>query len=681
MSVQIQMRRGTAAQWTTANTLLAEGEIGLELDTQKFKMGTGVLAWNSLGYYSVGSSTVTSVNGQLGDVVLNTDDIAEGIVNKYFTDSLARGTVSATGSLSYNSLTGVFSYTQPTNVSTFTNDANYLDNADIGVSVQGYNANTVVDASYVHTDNNYTTTEKSKLAGIAAGAEVNVNADWTAVTGDAVILNKPTLGTAAATASTDYATAAQGALAASALQPASIGVTVQAYDTNLAAWAGVATTDKQDTLVSGTNIKTINGGTLLGSGDLVISGGGGSSALTISNKTAAYTVVAGDLGTIINCTSGTFTVSLTAAATLGAGFNCTIWNTNFGTTITIDPSGAETIEGIDSYKLNSGQGLRIICDGAKFFADSLRPFNIYGGVGIGNNARIGNTNAIAIGNNSNADGVGSVCIFGAGSVGASAANYGTAIGGNSSGSGSKALGSGSTALGGSYASGDDSFAAAVTNSASTYGATGGNSIAIGRLAKASGPQSIVLSHAGGVASGAGSVAIGGYSGNLGPTASAQQSMAVGSGAVAAINGKYAYATRFFGAVGDAQHGCLVLRNSSTSTTPITLVTDAGTAGVLNQVILPNNSAYTFSGLIVARQQASAGTSSAAWEIKGLIQREGSAGTTVLVNSIITVIDNTPGWALSLTANTTHGGLSITAIGAAATNIRWVATIHTSEVTY
>lgn len=41
---------------------------------------------------------------------------------------------------------------------------------DIGVSVQGYNANTVIDASYVHTDNNYTTTEKNKLAGIADNA-------------------------------------------------------------------------------------------------------------------------------------------------------------------------------------------------------------------------------------------------------------------------------------------------------------------------------------------------------------------------------------------------------------------------------------------------------------------------------------------------------------------------------
>lgn len=41
--------------------------------------------------------------------------------------------------------------------------------------------------------NDYTTTEKNKLAGIASGAEVNVNADWNAASGDAQILNKPTI--------------------------------------------------------------------------------------------------------------------------------------------------------------------------------------------------------------------------------------------------------------------------------------------------------------------------------------------------------------------------------------------------------------------------------------------------------------------------------------------------------
>ena len=692
MSVQIQMRRGTAAHWTTANTLLAEGEIGLELDTQKFKIGTGVLAWNSLSYYTAGASTVTSVNGQTGDAVLDTDDIAEGIVNKYFANSLARGAVSATGSLSYNSTTGIFSYTQPTNVSTFTNDANYLDNADIGVSVQGYNANTVVDASYVHTDNNYTTTEKNKLSGIAVGAEVNVNADWDSISGDSQLLNKPTLGTAAATASTDYATAAQGTKADSALQPAAIGTTVQAYDTDLAAWAGVATTAKQDTLVSGTNIKTINGNTLLGSGDLVISGGGGASALTISNKTAAYTVVAGDLGTIINCTSGTFSVSLTAAATLGAGFNCTIWNTNFGTTITIDPSGAETIEGIASYKLNSGQGLRVICDGTKFFADSLRPFNIYGGIGIGNNARIGNTNAIAIGNNSNADGVGSVCIFGGASVAASAGNYGTAIGGNSSGSGSKALGSGSTALGGSYASGDDSFAAAIGANTSTYGAKGGNSVAFGYLANASGSSTLAISTGNGAtASGTGAIAIGGR--NYGLTASGAGSCAIGDNVTATaeyafafghrstsvIYGKMAYASGYFAAVGDGQTGTVVLRRATTDATASVLTSSGAAGATTNQVILPNNSAYAFTGIIVAKQSGS--TNAASWKVEGMIVRGANAASTTLVFSTVTPISNIPLWTLALSVDTTNGGLAVTFTGAAATNIRTVATIQTSEVTY
>ena len=50
MAVQIQPRRGTAAAWTSTNPTLAEGEIGLETDTSKFKFGTGAAAWNSLSY-------------------------------------------------------------------------------------------------------------------------------------------------------------------------------------------------------------------------------------------------------------------------------------------------------------------------------------------------------------------------------------------------------------------------------------------------------------------------------------------------------------------------------------------------------------------------------------------------------------------------------------------------------
>lgn len=50
MATRIQLRRGTAAQWTTANPVLAAGEVGVETDTGQFKAGDGTTAWTSLGY-------------------------------------------------------------------------------------------------------------------------------------------------------------------------------------------------------------------------------------------------------------------------------------------------------------------------------------------------------------------------------------------------------------------------------------------------------------------------------------------------------------------------------------------------------------------------------------------------------------------------------------------------------
>ena len=68
--------------------------------------------------------------------------------------------------------------------------------------------------------NDFTDTLKSKLDNIASGAEVNVQSDWnqTTDTADDYIKNKPNLGTAAAAATTDFATAAQGTKADSAVQ-------------------------------------------------------------------------------------------------------------------------------------------------------------------------------------------------------------------------------------------------------------------------------------------------------------------------------------------------------------------------------------------------------------------------------------------------------------------------------
>jgi len=72
----------------------------------------------------------------------------------------------------------LYAPTPPTKTSDLTNDSNFVS-----------------DANYVHTDNNFTTTEKNKLGNIAAGAEVNVQSDWsvTSTTSDAYIKNKPSI--------------------------------------------------------------------------------------------------------------------------------------------------------------------------------------------------------------------------------------------------------------------------------------------------------------------------------------------------------------------------------------------------------------------------------------------------------------------------------------------------------
>lgn len=73
MAVKIQFRRSTAAEWTAANPLLAIGELGLETDTGKFKVGNGSNNWTTLAYssgttgpagsVSVGTTTTSAAGG------------------------------------------------------------------------------------------------------------------------------------------------------------------------------------------------------------------------------------------------------------------------------------------------------------------------------------------------------------------------------------------------------------------------------------------------------------------------------------------------------------------------------------------------------------------------------------------------------------------------------------------
>jgi hypothetical protein len=49
-NIQLQFRRGTATEWSNANTVLAAGELAIETNTNTFKIGNGSTTWNSLSY-------------------------------------------------------------------------------------------------------------------------------------------------------------------------------------------------------------------------------------------------------------------------------------------------------------------------------------------------------------------------------------------------------------------------------------------------------------------------------------------------------------------------------------------------------------------------------------------------------------------------------------------------------
>lgn len=66
MAVQIQLRRDTSTNWTTANPTLSLGELGLETDGYKYKIGDGATAWNSLGYAQLAGTDKFTINEQTG---------------------------------------------------------------------------------------------------------------------------------------------------------------------------------------------------------------------------------------------------------------------------------------------------------------------------------------------------------------------------------------------------------------------------------------------------------------------------------------------------------------------------------------------------------------------------------------------------------------------------------------
>ena len=213
-----------------------------------------------------------------------------------------------------------------------------------------------------------------------------------------------------------------------------------------------------------------------------------------------------------------------------------------------------------------------------------------------------------------------------------------------------------------------------TNTASNIGSVvcGGGAYATGGFVAngASGLSSFV-------GAGVGNTANGSYSfigsGTFGTTRGID-----GNHVFSAINNAFGVNT-----AGVAQSALLIFARQTTDATATVLTSNTLSPNTVNQVILPNNSAYYFRGEVISG--VTGGGNTKGWFIEGVIKRGANAASTALVGTP-TVTSNyadagASTWTIAVTADTTNGGLAVTFTGQASTTIRTVAQIRTTEMTF
>ena len=137
-TVRIQVRRGTAAQWTSANPTLAAGELGVESDTNLFKFGNGSSTWTALSYANNSDVAI----GEISQDAINTALTMGAGLTKTYNDGANTITI-AVDSAIVTTVTGTQTLTNKTLTSPVINSPTGITKSDVGLA----NVDNTTDAS------------------------------------------------------------------------------------------------------------------------------------------------------------------------------------------------------------------------------------------------------------------------------------------------------------------------------------------------------------------------------------------------------------------------------------------------------------------------------------------------------------------------------------------------------
>lgn len=191
LNTKIQLRNDTAAKWTSVNPKLLKGEIGIEIDTRKIKIGDGTNKWNALSYANITDLSNYYSKDEIDDITRVIEDSVDNINVALTTHTTATNnphkvTASQVG---LGSVLNVPSYskTETDNLlddkvdkvsgKSLVSDTEITKLATVEQNANYYVLPTAVvqDSYYVHTDNNYSDTDKSNVASNTSARHTHSN--------------------------------------------------------------------------------------------------------------------------------------------------------------------------------------------------------------------------------------------------------------------------------------------------------------------------------------------------------------------------------------------------------------------------------------------------------------------------------------------------------------------------